>query len=75
MLIDKSQTYVYNFTLTGQRGTLLYHAHVNWLRSTLYGALVILPKRGVPYPFPKPDDELVVVLGEPKQYPSNFPIH
>ncbi|XP_047146962.1 laccase-4-like [Vigna umbellata] len=58
------KTYVYNFTLSGQRGTLLYHAHVNWLRSTLHGALVILPKRGVPYPFPKPDDELVVVLGE-----------
>jgi len=62
--IQPGKTYVYNFTLTGQRGTLLYHAHVNWLRSTLHGALVILPKRGVPYPFPKPDDELVVVLGE-----------
>ncbi|CAJ1949102.1 unnamed protein product [Sphenostylis stenocarpa] len=62
--IQPGQTYVYNFTLTGQRGTLLYHAHVNWLRSTLHGALVILPKKGVPYPFPKPDDELVVVLGE-----------
>ncbi|KAI4353238.1 hypothetical protein L6164_002203 [Bauhinia variegata] len=58
------QTYIYNFTLTGQRGTLLWHAHVNWLRSTVHGALVILPKRGVPYPFPKPDDELVVILGE-----------
>ncbi|TKY63453.1 Laccase-4 protein [Spatholobus suberectus] len=62
--IQPGQTYVYNFTLTGQRGTLLWHAHVNWLRSTLHGALVILPKRGVPYPFPKPNDELVVVLGE-----------
>ncbi|XP_014516762.1 laccase-4 [Vigna radiata var. radiata] len=62
--IQPGKTYVYNFTLSGQRGTLLYHAHVNWLRSTLHGALVILPKRGVPYPFPKPDDELVVVLGE-----------
>jgi len=58
------QSYVYNFTLTGQRGTLLWHAHVNWLRSTLHGAIVILPKRGVPYPFPKPDKELVVILGK-----------
>ncbi|BAT84173.1 hypothetical protein LR48_Vigan03g098700 [Vigna angularis] len=58
------QSYVYNFTLTGQRGTLLWHAHVNWLRSTLHGAIVILPKLGVPYPFPKPDKELVVILGE-----------
>ncbi|KAK4268649.1 hypothetical protein QN277_025269 [Acacia crassicarpa] len=62
--IPPRQSYLYNFTLTGQRGTLWYHAHVNWLRSTVHGAIVILPKRGVPYPFPKPDDELVVVLGE-----------
>ncbi|KAI4356011.1 hypothetical protein L6164_000065 [Bauhinia variegata] len=58
------KSFVYNFTITGQRGTLLWHAHVNWLRATVHGALVILPKRGVAYPFPKPDDELVVVLGE-----------
>ncbi|KAL2336992.1 hypothetical protein Fmac_011438 [Flemingia macrophylla] len=58
------QSYLYNFTITGQRGTLLWHAHVNWLRSTLHGAIVILPKRGVAYPFPKPDKELVVILGE-----------
>ncbi|XP_045833770.1 laccase-4-like [Trifolium pratense] len=62
--IQPGHSYVYNFTITGQRGTLLWHAHVNWLRSTVHGAIVILPKRGVPYPFPKPDDELVLVLGE-----------
>ncbi|QHO54062.1 laccase-4 [Arachis hypogaea] len=62
--IQPGNSFVYNFTITGQRGTLLWHAHVNWLRSTLHGALVILPKRGVHYPFPKPDDELVLVLGE-----------
>ncbi|KAJ1437363.1 Multicopper oxidase, type 1 [Sesbania bispinosa] len=62
--IQSGQTYLYNFTLTGQRGTLLWHAHINWLRSTVHGAIVILPKHGVPYPFPKPDHELVVILGE-----------
>ncbi|XP_028787402.1 laccase-4 [Neltuma alba] len=58
------QSYVYNFTIIGQRGTLLWHGHINWLRATVHGAIVILPKRGVPYPFPKPDDEKVLVLGE-----------
>ncbi|KAF7825568.1 laccase-4-like isoform X1 [Senna tora] len=62
--IRPGHSFLYNFTLTGQRGTLLWHAHVNWLRSTVHGAIVILPKRGVPYPFPKPDGELVLVLGE-----------
>ncbi|XP_034703605.1 laccase-4-like [Vitis riparia] len=62
--IQPGQSYIYNFTLSGQRGTLLWHAHISWLRATMYGAIVILPKRGVPYPFPKPDREVVVILGE-----------
>ncbi|XP_041027140.1 laccase-4-like [Juglans microcarpa x Juglans regia] len=62
--IQPGQSYVYNFTLTGQRGTLLWHAHILWLRATVHGGLVILPKRGVPYPFPKPHKEVVVVLAE-----------
>lgn len=62
--IPPRQSFVYNFTLTGQRGTLLWHAHILWLRATVHGAIVILPKLGVPYPFPKPDKEDVVVLGE-----------
>ncbi|CAK8565882.1 unnamed protein product [Lathyrus sativus] len=62
--IQPSQTYLYNFTLIGQRGTLWWHAHVLWLRSTVHGAIVILPKLGVPYPFPKPHMEQVIVLGE-----------
>ncbi|WCJ28432.1 Laccase-4 [Euphorbia peplus] len=62
--IQPSQNYVYNFTVTGQRGTLWWHAHVLWLRSTVHGPIVILPKRGVPYPFPKPNKEIAVVLAE-----------
>ncbi|KAK4767533.1 hypothetical protein SAY86_015283 [Trapa natans] len=62
--LQTGQTFSYNFTLTGQRGTLLWHAHILWLRATLHGGIVILPKLGVPYPFPKPHEELVLVLGE-----------
>ncbi|XP_010256659.1 PREDICTED: laccase-4 [Nelumbo nucifera] len=62
--IQPGQSYVYNFTITGQRGTLLWHAHILWLRATLHGAIVILPKHGVPYPFPTPHKEVVVILGE-----------
>ncbi|KAH7553808.1 hypothetical protein JRO89_XS12G0059700 [Xanthoceras sorbifolium] len=62
--IPPGQSYVYNFTITGQRGTLLWHAHILWLRATVHGGIVILPKRGVPYPFPIPHKEVVVVLAE-----------
>ncbi|KAL2468294.1 Laccase-17 [Forsythia ovata] len=62
--IQTSQSYVYNFTITGQRGTLFWHAHISWLRVTLYGPIVILPKRGVPYPFPQPFKEVPIIFGE-----------
>ncbi|XP_022730327.1 laccase-4-like [Durio zibethinus] len=62
--IQPGQSFVYNFTITGQRGTLWWHAHILWLRATVHGAIVILPKRGVPYPFPKPHKEEIVILGE-----------
>ncbi|KAH6555475.1 hypothetical protein KP509_1Z251600 [Ceratopteris richardii] len=57
-------SYTYNFTVTGQRGTLWWHGHNNWMRYTVYGAIVILPKKDTPYPFPKPDGEIPLVLGE-----------
>ncbi|XP_027330913.1 laccase-4-like [Abrus precatorius] len=62
--IQPGQSFVYNFTITGQRGTLLWHAHITWLRATVYGGFVILPKLGISYPFPKPDKEKIIILGE-----------
>ncbi|KAM7259031.1 hypothetical protein ACFE04_014772 [Oxalis oulophora] len=62
--IQPGRQYVYNFTLTGQRGTLFWHAHILWLRATVHGAIVILPKLGVPYPFPKPHKEETIILAE-----------
>ncbi|KAF5747563.1 laccase-17-like [Tripterygium wilfordii] len=60
--IQTNQSYVYNYTIVGQRGTLFWHAHISWLRATVYGPIVILPKLGVPYPFPKPDKEIRPIL-------------
>ncbi|KAI5325658.1 PREDICTED: laccase-17 [Prunus dulcis] len=62
--IQTGQSYVYNFTVTGQRGTLWWHAHISWLRATVYGPIVILPKRHVPYPFPQPFQEVPIIFGE-----------
>ncbi|KAJ0789000.1 putative laccase [Helianthus annuus] len=57
-------SYTYQFTISGQEGTLWWHAHSSWLRATVYGAIVIHPREGYPYPFPKPDHESVIMLGE-----------
>ncbi|TXG73959.1 hypothetical protein EZV62_002538 [Acer yangbiense] len=62
--IQTGQSYVYNFTIVGQRGTLWWHAHLTWLRSTLYGPIIILPKQGIPYPFTKPYKEVPIIFGE-----------
>lgn len=62
--IQTGQSYVYNFTIVGQRGTLFWHAHISWLRSTIYGPIVILPKLGIPYPFTKPHKEVPIIFGE-----------
>ncbi|XP_042431805.1 laccase-4-like [Zingiber officinale] len=62
--IQTGRSYVYDFTIIGQRGTFFWHAHISWLRATLYGPLIILPKIGVPYPFPEPYKEVPIILGE-----------
>ncbi|KAJ9185230.1 hypothetical protein P3X46_004887 [Hevea brasiliensis] len=62
--IQTGQTYAYNFTIVGQRGTLFWHAHITWLRASLYGPIVILPKLGVPFPFPKPYKQVPILFGE-----------
>jgi laccase len=55
---------VYRFTITGQRGTLWWHAHISWLRATVHGPMVILPPAGVGYPFPAPHEEVPIMFGE-----------
>ncbi|OMO91176.1 Multicopper oxidase, type 1 [Corchorus olitorius] len=62
--IQSGQSYVYNFTITGQRGTLFWHAHFSWLRATVYGPLIILPRRNESYPFVKPYKEVPILFGE-----------
>uniref|UniRef100_A0A2N9IPE6 Laccase n=1 Tax=Fagus sylvatica TaxID=28930 RepID=A0A2N9IPE6_FAGSY len=57
-------SYIYKFKITGQEGTLWWHAHSAWLRATVHGALIIHPKSGRSYPFPKPHKEVPILLGE-----------
>ena len=56
--------YTYRFTISEQEGTVWWHAHVSWLRATVYGALVIFPKNGSSYPFPTPCTEIPIIIGD-----------
>ncbi|KAH9294910.1 hypothetical protein KI387_038498, partial [Taxus chinensis] len=62
--IQPGGNFTYRFTIIGQEGTLWWHAHVSWLRATVHGAIVIYPKNGTCYPFPRPHAEIPIVLGE-----------
>ncbi|CAF1926300.1 unnamed protein product [Brassica napus] len=62
--IQPRNNFTYRFDITGQEGTLFWHAHVVNLRATLHGALIIRPRSGRPYPFPKPYKEVPLVFGQ-----------
>jgi laccase len=61
--IQPNSSFTYRFSVPGQEGTLWWHAHTSFLRATVYGAFIIRPKRGNSYPFPAPDQEVPIVLG------------
>ncbi|XP_039812084.1 laccase-8-like [Panicum virgatum] len=61
--IQPSARFTYVFKVTGQEGTLWWHAHASMLRATIYGALIIKPRSGG-YPFPPPHAEIPILLGE-----------
>ncbi|GMH00694.1 hypothetical protein Nepgr_002533 [Nepenthes gracilis] len=50
--------------LSTEEGTLWWHAHSNWTRATVHGAIVIYPFLNMSYPFPKPQAEFPIIIGE-----------
>ncbi|GFP79021.1 laccase-14 [Phtheirospermum japonicum] len=50
--------------LSDEIGTLWWHAHSDWSRATVYGALIIYPRKKNDYPFPTPNAEIPIILGE-----------
>jgi laccase len=62
--IQPSGNFTYQFNITGQEGTLWWHAHSSLLRATIHGALIIKPRNGTAgYPFTVPYGEIPIVLG------------
>ena len=55
-----------NFTqeinLSTEEGTLWWHAHSDWSRATVHGAIKVFPANGTSYPFDKPDGDQTVVF-------------
>ncbi|CAI9770093.1 unnamed protein product [Fraxinus pennsylvanica] len=62
--IRPGQKYTYRIQLTTEEGTVWWHAHSGWARATVHGMIIIYPRHGTVYPFPKPDEEVPIILGE-----------
>ncbi|KAH6782433.1 Laccase/Diphenol oxidase family protein [Perilla frutescens var. frutescens] len=47
-----------------EEGTLWWHAHSDWSRATVHGAIIVYPRPGAGYPFTEPYAEVPIILGE-----------
>ncbi|PRQ22634.1 putative cupredoxin [Rosa chinensis] len=54
--------FTYEISLSTEEGTLWWHAHSDWTRATVHGAIVILPSVGTTFPFPQPDEDETIII-------------
>ncbi|KAK1615007.1 hypothetical protein QYE76_020524 [Lolium multiflorum] len=62
--IQPGANLTYTIILSKEEGTLWWHAHIDYDRTTIHGAIVIHPKLGTTFPFKKPHKEIPVILSE-----------
>ncbi|KAI9098539.1 hypothetical protein K1719_025164 [Acacia pycnantha] len=52
--LPPGSSFTQRVNLASEEGTLWWHAHSDWTRATVHGAIVIHPPLGASYPFPSP---------------------
>ncbi|KAJ4768120.1 Laccase [Rhynchospora pubera] len=62
--IQSGANFTQRIQFTEEEGTLWWHAHTEFDRATVPGAIVIYPKFGTSSPFPKTHKEFTLILGE-----------
>ncbi|XP_062159083.1 putative laccase-9 [Alnus glutinosa] len=63
--IQPGKNFTQEVIFSTEEGTLWWHAHSDWSRATVHGAIIISPENGTKYPYDtQPDEEVVIVLGE-----------
>ncbi|XP_018813536.1 laccase-14-like [Juglans regia] len=62
--IPPNTSFTQQIIFSDEEGTLWWHAHSDWSRATVHGAIIISPAPNTTYPFPKPYAEETIVLGE-----------
>ncbi|KAK1406802.1 hypothetical protein QVD17_38410 [Tagetes erecta] len=62
--IQPGHSFNYKIIFSMEVGTLWWHAHSDWSRATVHGAIIVHPKRHTKYPFPTPHEEVPIIFGE-----------
>ncbi|XP_057794633.1 laccase-15-like [Salvia miltiorrhiza] len=62
--IQPGSNFSQKIVLSDEIGTMWWHAHSDWSRATVHGALIVYPLIQNDYPFPVPDEEVPIILGE-----------
>ncbi|KAJ9567769.1 hypothetical protein OSB04_003735 [Centaurea solstitialis] len=62
--IRPGDSFNYKIIFSMEIGTLWWHAHSDWSRATVHGPIIVYPKHGTTYPFPKPHQEVPIIFGE-----------
>ncbi|XP_021827255.1 laccase-15-like [Prunus avium] len=61
--IPAGTNFTHEVIFSSEEGTLWWHAHSDWTRATVHGAIIILPALNTSYPFVTPDAQETLILG------------
>ncbi|KAI4352811.1 hypothetical protein L6164_007029 [Bauhinia variegata] len=62
--IPAGTSFTQRVNFASEEGTLWWHAHSDWSRATVHGAIIIYPAEGTSYPFPEPGGQETLIIGE-----------
>ncbi|XP_050232807.1 laccase-14-like [Mercurialis annua] len=61
--ISAGTSFSQEINFSSEEGTLWWHAHSDWSRATVHGAIIVYPQSGSGYPYPtKPHAQKTIVL-------------
>ncbi|XP_021300082.1 laccase-14-like [Herrania umbratica] len=67
--IESGGNFTQEINLSTEEGTLWWHAHSDWSRATVHGAIKVFPANGTSYPYDEPDGDQTIVFAS--WYKSN----
>ncbi|XP_020588849.1 putative laccase-9 [Phalaenopsis equestris] len=62
--IQPGSNFTYRLIFSEEEGTIWWHAHSDWDRATVHGAVIVYPQNGTTFPFSIPDKEIPIILAE-----------